>query len=378
MELTISKKEFVRSLARTHSVADRKSSMPILSNILLSAEDKKLLRFAATDLYLSVTSTASANIQKGGTIALSARTLFDIAKSLPEGDVQLQVIDNHAAEIRSGRVRFKIPGMPGNDFPPLPTPGNAEFADLAAEDLGRLIALTQYSMSSDETRPHLSGALIEGDGKLVRMVTTDGHRLSKAEYKQQGGGRMLNFEMLVPSKGVSELKRMIDEAKGVQAKGDEKPVVLQVAKAGGSAFFKHEDVQLSVKLADEQFPPYGKVIPKQQSRRVVVPRTQLVESLKRISLVANDKSGAVRFDVKPGTVRITSENPDVGEGSEELDVDFAGEPVEIGFNVRYLLDALAALTEDDVALELGGQLDPGVIKPVGPTDFIGVIMPMRI
>ncbi len=117
MELTISKKEFVRSLARTHSVADRKSSMPILSNILLSAEDKKTLRFAATDLYLSVTSTTPANISTGGTIALSARTLFDIAKSLPEGDVSLKVIDNHAAEIRSGRVRFKIPGMPGNDFP---------------------------------------------------------------------------------------------------------------------------------------------------------------------------------------------------------------------------------------------------------------------
>lgn len=378
MELTISKKEFVRSLARTHSVADRKSSMPILSNILLSAEDKKTLRFAATDLYLSVTSTTPASIQSGGTIALSARTLFDIAKSLPEGDVSLKVIDNHAAEIRSGRVRFKIPGMPGNDFPPLPSPGNAEFAELVAEDLGRLIALTQYSMSSDETRPHLSGALIEGDGKLVRMVTTDGHRLSKGEYKQQGSGRMLNFEMLVPSKGVNELKRMIDEARANQPKGEDKPVKLHVAKAGGSAFFRHDEVLLSVKLADEQFPPYGKVIPKQQSRRVVVPRTLLVDSLKRISLVANDKSGAVRFDVKPGTVRITSENPEVGEGSEELDVDFAGEPVEIGFNVRYLLDALAALTEDDVALELGGQLDPGVIKPVGPTDFIGVIMPMRI
>jgi DNA polymerase-3 subunit beta len=379
MELTISKKEFVRSLARTHSVADRKSSMPILSNILLSAEDKKTLRFAATDLYLSVSSTTPANIHSGGTIALSARTLFDIAKSLPEGDVSLKVIDNHAAEIRSGRVRFKIPGMPGNDFPPLPSPGNAEFAELAAEDLGRLIALTQYSMSSDETRPHLSGALIEGDAKLVRMVTTDGHRLSKAEYKQQGGGRMLNFEMLVPSKGVSELRRMIDEARGEKPqKGEEKPVTLHVAKAGGSAFFRHDDVLLSVKLADEQFPPYGKVIPKQQSRRVVVHRVMLVETLKRLSLVANDKSGAVRFDVKPGTVRITSENPEVGEGSEELDVDFAGEPVEIGFNVRYLLDALGALTEDDVALELGGQLDPGVIKPVGPTDFIGVIMPMRI
>jgi DNA polymerase III subunit beta len=378
MELTIAKKEFVRSLARTHTVADRKSSMPILSNILLSAEDTKTLRFAATDLYLSVTAATSANIAKGGTIALSARTLFDIAKSLPEGDVSLKVIDNHAAEIRAGRTRFKIPGMPGTDFPPLPNPGTTEFAELAAEDLGRLIALTQYSMSSDETRPHLSGALLEGDGKTLRMVTTDGHRLSKAEFKQQGSGRMLNFEMLVPSKGVNELRRLIDEAKAGAPKGEDKAVTLNVAKAGGNAFFRHDDVLLSVKLADEAFPPYGKVIPKQQQRRVVMSRALLIDSLKRISLVANDKSGAVRFEVTPGALRITSENPDVGEGSEELDVDFAGEGVEIGFNVRYLLDALNALTEDEVALELGGQLDPGVIKPVGATDFIGVIMPMRI
>src|SRR5687768_15714761 len=127
MELTISKKDFVRSLARTHSVADRKSSMPILSNILLTADGKRALRFAATDLYLSVNSSSSAMIGSGGTIAVPARMLFDIAKSLPEGDVSLKVLDNFAAEIRAGRTRFKIPGMPGTDFPTLPSPGNLEF-----------------------------------------------------------------------------------------------------------------------------------------------------------------------------------------------------------------------------------------------------------
>jgi DNA polymerase-3 subunit beta len=378
MELTISKKELVRSLARTHAVADRKSSMPILSNILLSTDEKKGLCFAATDLYLAVTSSTPANIKTGGTLALQARTLFEIAKSLPEGEVSLKVLDNHAAEIRSGRARFKIPGAPGNDFPTLPSPGNAEFAALSAEDLGRLIALTHYSMSTDETRPHLSGTLLEGDGKSVRMVTTDGHRLSKAEYKQRDPGAMLNFSMLVPSKGVAELKRMIDEVRGAASKGEEAAASLGVASAGGNAFFRHADVLLSVKLADEQFPPYNKVIPKSLQRRVVVSRQLLAEALKRLSLVANDKSGAVRFGVEPGMLKITSENPEVGEGSEELDVDFAGDPVEVGFNVRYLLDVLSSVNEDEVSLELGGALDPGVVKPVGPTDFIGVIMPMRI
>ena len=378
MHLVIHKRNFLRSLARTHSVADRKSSMPILSNILLSTDGPKTLRLSATDLYLSVTSTAHAEIKAGGTIALAARTLFEIVKNLPEGELSLQVVGNHAAEIRSGKVRFKIPGMPGQDFPALPNPGAAEFAVLEAEELGRLISLTHYSMSADETRPHLACALFEGDGKTVRMVTTDGHRLSKAEYKLGEGKKLLNFSMLVPSKGVGELRRLIDEVKADRQKTDDTSSVVEVATAGGSAFFRRDDALLSVKLVDEQFPPYAKVIPSSPSRQIGISRALLTEALRRIALVASDKSGAVRFSAEPGILRITSENPDVGEGAEELDVDFAGDPVEIGFNARYVLDVLGALVEDDVKLELGGQLDPGVVRPVGPTDFVGVIMPMRI
>ncbi len=267
MELTISKQNFLRGLARTHGVADRKSSMPILSNILLSTESTGTLRLAATDLYLGVTATAPAEVKTGGTVAVAARTLFDIVKNLPEGEVKLSVGANHAAEIRCGKVKYKIPGMPGDDFPPLPSPGRAEFVQLDAEAVGGLIARTQYSMSTDDTRPHLAGALFEGDGKTLRMVTTDGHRLSKAEYPVDG---MLSFSMLVPNKGVGELKRLMEDVK-VDAKrgeGDQVPTV-SVATTGGNAFFQGSDVLLSVKLADEQFPPYSKVIPQQQNRRVV-------------------------------------------------------------------------------------------------------------
>jgi DNA polymerase-3 subunit beta len=378
MHLVIQKRNFLRSLARTHSVADRKSSMPILSNILLTTDGPKTLRLAATDLYLSVSAVASAEVKTTGTIALAARTLFDIVKSLPEGEVSLQVVGNHAAEIRAGKVRFKIPGMPGQDFPTLPNPGTAEFAPLDAEELGRLVALTHYSMSTDETRPHLACTLFEGDGKSVRMVTTDGHRLSKAEYKLNESKKLLNFSMLVPGKGIAELRRLVDEAKADRAKTDDTPSAIDVATAGGSAFFRRDDAVLSVKLVDEQFPPYSKVIPSSASRSVRVSRNLLTEALRRIALVASDKSGSVRFSAQDGVLKIMSENPDVGEGTEELDVDFAGDPVEIGFNARYVLDVLGSLNEDEVKLELGGQLDPGVIRPVGPTDFVGVIMPMRI
>ena len=385
MELSISKKDFLRGLARTHAVADRKSSMPILSNVLLSADDGGFLRFAATDLYLAVSASAEASIKRPGSVALSARTLFEIVKNLPEGEVKLAIDKQNAVQLRCGKIKFRIPGMPGEDFPPLPSAGETAFAELDAGVLSQLISLTQYSMSSDDTRPHLAGTLFEGDGKVVRMVTTDGHRLSKAELPSDTG---TSFSMLVPQKGIAELKRLLEDVKSERkpapvdkserGKLTEERATLGVATLGGNAFFRGQDVQLSVKLADEQFPPYSKVIPQSHSRRVVASRELLVDSLRRISLVASDKSGGVRLMLDAGKLEIVSENPDVGEGSEELDVDFAGEKVAIGFNARYLLEALSALPDDEVVLELGGELDPGVIKPQTDSRFVGVIMPMRI
>jgi len=378
MELTIEKQHFLRGLARTHGVADRKSSMHILSNVLVAAEGPGRLRLSATDLYLGVTAVVPASINTSGTIAVAARTLFDIVKNLPDDDVTWSLSDSHAVELRCGKVRYRIPAMPGEDFPPLPNPGDADFAHLDANVLSELIALTQYSMSHDDTRPHLAGTLFEGDGKVVRMVTTDGHRLSKAEQKTGGKGAMMNFSMLVPHKGIGELKRLLDDVKASKGKGDEDSTI-GIATSGGNAFFVRDDLSLSVKLADENFPPYSKVIPSKQSRTVVAARAPLVEALRRISLVANDKSGGVQLIIEPGLLRIQSQNPEVGEGSEEVDVDYAGDELRIGFNARYLLDALNAMTYDEVAIELSGERDPGVLKPAGENDgFIGVIMPMRI
>lgn len=381
MELTITKQQFLRGLTRTHGIADRKSSMHILSNVLLSTEGTDRLRLSATDLYLGVTAFVPAKIKNGGTIAVSARTIFDIVKNLPDGEVSWKLSDSHSVELSCEKVRYRIPAMPGEDFPPLPNAGDVEFAELDASLLADLIALTQHSMSHDDTRPHLAGTLFEGDGKVIRMVTTDGHRLSKAERKATGKGLkgpMMNFSMLVPHKGISELKRLLDDLKATKGKGDASPTI-GIATVGGNAFFQRDDLSLSVKLADEHFPPYNKVIPTKQSRTVIAARGPLVEALRRISLVANDKSGGVQLIIEPGMLRLQSQNPEVGEGSEEVDIDYAGEGLRIGFNARYLLDVLGALPYDEVALELSGERDPGVLKPVGDDpEFIGVIMPMRI
>jgi len=377
MHLTIRKRDLLRGLARTHSVADRKSSMPMLSNVLVSAEANGSLRLSATDLYVGVTIRSNAEVKEPGIVALPARTFFDIVKNLPEGEVTLSVGDQHGCEIRCGKVRFKIPGATGEDFPTLPNPGDAPLAEVPCEILGRLISWTQFSMSTDDTRPHLACGLFEGEGESLRVVTTDGHRLSKAEHRIEGAS--FDFRMLVPQKGVGELRRLIDDVKGETKGSDEGAPTMSFGHAAGTAFFKKDSHLLTVQLADEQFPPYGRVIPQQHSRRIVVARPALVEALRRISLVASDKSHTVQLQFDPGLLRIQSQNSEVGEGSEELDIDYAGEPLRIGFNARYFVEALSALPHDEVALELSGELDPGVIRPVGDdTNFVGVIMPMRV
>ena len=378
MELTITKRDFLRGLARTHAVADRKSSMPVLSNVLLASHAGDVLRLSATDMYLGVTTHVPARIEKGGTLALSARTLFDIVKALPEGEIKLETSDN-GATLKAGKVKYKLPTAAADDFPPLPSAQDVPMHEVDIDLLHELIQLTAYSMSTDDTRPHLAGTLFEGDAKILRMVTTDGHRLSKAERKTGDATGLYNFRMLLPHKGIGELKRLLEDLRSSRGKGEEGPFTIHVGHQAGNAFFRREGLLLSVKLADEQFPPYEKVIPQRHSRRAVAPRAALIEALRRIQLVASDKSGGVLLRIENGLMRVQSQSSEVGEGVEELDIDYAGDPVSIGFNARYVLDVLSAIASDEVAFELSGELDPGMIKPVGDgVDFVGVIMPMRI
>lgn len=386
MELTISKKSLLRGLTRSNAAADRDSSMPILGNVLLTADDKEgALRFAATDLYLSVDTSSEAKVKRAGCIAIAARTLLDIVKNLPEGEVKLTVDKNYALLLTSGKIKFKVPGMPGDDFPPLPSRGSSPYARFPASLVAQLISLTQFSMSTDSTRPHLAGALFQyGDGRL-RMVSTDGHRLSKAEAPFEADAP--SFSLLVPGKGIAEVRKLIEDIRTDKSRAaaaategrvasPEAPM-LGVATFGGTVFFSGHDVVLGVKLADEAFPPYEKVIPTNSTRRLVAARELLLSAVKRISLVSSAVSGGLRFTLEAGKLRIAGET-DAGEGSEELDVDYPGDKLDIGFCARYLLDVLGAIPDDDVVIELGGELDPGVVRPAGATDFVGVIMPLRL
>lgn len=377
MEFLVNKRELVKALGRVQSVADKKSAMPILSNVLIQAETGGTVRFSATDLLLSVTGTMKAEVRRPGSIALSARHLFDAAKALPDGDVSISVEKNLSARLKAGKRRFDLPGQAGEEFPALPDVGKASMESVPVDDLAELIALTSFSMSTDDTRPHLAAALFEITNGTLRMVTTDGHRLSKAERKVDGVKG--SSKLLIPSKGVHELKRLVDEARSEKRDGADRPVIyIGAMSSQGPVFFQRDGMTLSSKLVDAAFPSYEQVIPTATDRTVTVSRPSLLDALRAVSLVAADRTSGVKLAISTNRIVLTSENPDVGAGMDELDASLTGPDVVIGFNSKYIIDVLNALGSDEVAFDLSGELDPGVVRPVGREDFIGVIMPMRI
>ena len=297
---------------------------------------------------------------------------------MPEGPVKIAVGTSSATTIQSvgTKRRYTLHGLTGSDFPSLPQPEEtAPRFELSVATLSTLFARTHFSISSDETRPYLNSAMFECTDGLVRMVTTDGHRLSKMEVTVEG--LTAETTMLIPHKAVQELRKLLDE---VQDNRDE--CMVKIAQTGPNAFFEINSVQFSVKLIDAQFPPYDAVIPAASNRAVRTPRRQLSDALRAVSLAASNRTGGVKLAVSENALRITSESPESGNGFDEVAVEYDGPEMSVGFNARYLLDVLSAMdAEDEVTLGLSGELDPAVLRPApsdSNDDYIAVVMPMRI
>ncbi|MFO0756037.1 MAG: DNA polymerase III subunit beta [Byssovorax sp.] len=376
MDLVIPKKDLARLVSRCQGVADKKSAMPALANILLAAEGNTL-RVSATDLYLAVSGQTHAEVAVAGSVALPAKDLFERVKMMPEGPIQ--IIANETAQTTLKAVgsarRYTLHGIPGSEFPALPKAApDAPSLDLPVELLSLLIARTHFSISTDETRPHVNSGLFEWSGDKVRLVSTDGHRLSKMEATVSGSSATAT--MLIPLKAIGELRRLADEAKG-----EKEALTVSITQSGPNAFFAIAGMQFSVKLVDAQFPPYQQVIPASSERSLRAPRAALADALRAIKIAASDRTGGVKLSVGPNVLRITSESPESGNGFDELSVDYTGPELTIGFNAQYFLDVLAAVDDEEVVLGVSGELDPAVLRPATEPEgrsYVAVIMPMRI
>jgi DNA polymerase-3 subunit beta len=374
MELTVAKKDLLKLLARVGSVTERRSTMAALSNVLFTAEGATL-RLFATDNAMAMAGSIGAQVASPGVVALPAKDLIERVRMMPDGPVSLATNERSIATLKAGvgARRYTVSGLPEVDFPAPPeVPSNGATLSIAARDMVDLIAHAAFSVSTDESRPHLNSALVEFDFGVVRMVSTDGHRLTKAEVSNAGSAAKAT--LLVPLKAVLELRRVCDDL--ISDAGAE--ATLAITTSGSTAFFTAGTLVFSVKLVEAQFPPYAQVIPKQSSRNVRASRAALADALRAVSVAASEKTGGVRLHLGEGVVRIASESPGVGEGFDELPVDYSGSPVQVGLNGKYLLEVLASLTEEEVSMDLNGELDPMVVRPVGDRSFLAVVMPMRI
>jgi DNA polymerase-3 subunit beta len=369
MEFRIAADELKKALYRAQGIVERKTTMPILSNVLLQT-GKTGLQLTAFDLDIGLVSEHPAEILNPGSVTVSAKYLFDIAQNLPESGVTVKKLANHYVELTSGTASFKLVGMSPDEYPKLPREESAAWVGVSGSTLLDMIRKSSFAISTDETRYILNGVLFEPkEPGRVRMVATDGHRLCLVD-RDLPGDFQLKSGVIVPRKGLFELKRLLDEAPEAEC---------QLGFAQSSLLFKKPGLTLVMRLIDGQFPEYQRVIPKEGEKKVAVPRSRFLEGLKRIALLSADKSNAVKITLVDGLLRIASQNPDLGEAKDELNIpSYQGKEFTIGFNARYLVDVLSAIETDDVQFELGDEHSPGVLHPPGDTSYVAVVMPMRV
>ena len=368
MEFQISTDELKKALSRAQGVVERKATMPILSHVLLQAKPQQL-SVTAFDLDVGLTSDLPAQVSSEGAVTLSAKHLLDIVQNLPEAQVSFVKQSNNHVEINSGSANYRLVGLSDSEFPKLPAKESASWVSIPALNLLEMIRRTAFAISSDETRYNLNGVFFEPkEDSKVRMVATDGHRLALIE-RELGAKLASASGAILPRKGLLELRKLLDEAPEAD---------VQLAFVDNLFLFKRADLSMLMRLVDGQFPDYQRVIPKQHARQLSLPRLRFAEGLKRIALLSSEKSNAVRLTFSENLLRISAQNPDLGEARDDIAVAHKGEELNIGFNARYLLDVLGALSSDEVRLSLGDEHSPALIQAPDDESYTAVVMPMRV
>lgn len=373
MKFVVNCEKFTRSLGRIQGVLSRKATLPVLSNVLLEAAGPDRLRVAATDLDVTFDGTIEARITEPGRTTVDGKRLFDVVRSLPGEEVDIEVGDEEKLVLRCKNTEFMLLGTTADNYPALPAADSASLLPVDGGVLGELIERTRFSVSTDESRPNLGGVYFRcmGEGR-IRVVSTDGHRLSQGERDARRDGADIPERegVIIPRKGVEELKKLLDE---VDAEATTFGFLDNnlVVSAGETTLF--------VRLIDAAFPDYRQVIPKSSERRVVLDRMPLLNSLKRIGLLASERTHGVRIELRPGRMTLLSDNPDLGKAREEMEIEgYDGTELIIAFNARYVRDILSTLSAPKVEMALNEALSPGLFREHDNDGYLFVVMPMRI
>lgn len=368
MKVTIERAQLAKSLAHVHRVVERRNTIPILANVLLRA-GKSSVELKATDLDLEIVETAPGEGKTTGSTTVPAHMIHDIVRKLPEGaQVELQsASDGTQLLVRAGRSKFTLQALPETDFPDLAAGELSHSFNVAASDLKRLIDRTQFAISTEETRYYLNGIYLHAIDDKLRAVATDGHRLAQAEIKAPKGTKGMPG-IIVPRKTVAEVQRLIDDA------GEEVKVELSATKIR----FSLGNAVLTSKLIDGTFPDYARVIPAANDKTLVVDKGEFMSAVDRVSTVSSERGRAVKLALTDGKLTLSVVNPDSGSATEELEVEYGAEALDIGFNGRYLLDILQQVEGEKARLKLADPGSPTLIEDMEAAGALYVLMPMRV
>jgi DNA polymerase-3 subunit beta len=363
MKFSVAKEKLLEGLQQVQNVVSTRTTLPILSNVLLQAHGDEI-HLTTTDLDVGVRGSCEADVEKEGATTLPARRLFNIVRELPSSEIQIDVNGKNAASIRSGQSFFKILGLPEEEFPPLPKFEDAKVVTIRQKDLHDGLRKTSYAISTDETRYVLNGVLFSFKDNKLTLVATDGRRLAMLEIELEFP-RSHEADLIVPTKAVIELQRLLTDD------GE-----IKVSMGSGQIAFDLNKTLLVSKLIEGNYPNYRQVIPSEAKERIKLERETFLNSLRRVSLLASDKSHSVKLSFSKNNIDITATTPEVGEAKETLAVAYKGRDFSIAFNPEFLMAPLRALSEDEVFLDLIDEMSPGVLKIQTP--FLYVLMPMRI
>jgi DNA polymerase-3 subunit beta len=369
MELVVRKNDLLRELQLFQGIVERKNTIPILANVLMEAKGDQV-SFLATDLEVGLRSKCTAAVAKGGSLTLPAKKFYEIVKSLPETDIRIAE-DKGGVKVAADRFDSRMQTLPREDFPTLPEAGATPTATLPRALLREMVAKTQFAITGEDTRYFLNGALFVLRPDSMSLVATDGHRLALVTTARENKGSPKDeVRAILPKKTLAELGRLLSD-------GDED---IRYERGENHLFFDVGGRLLISRMIDGQFPAYERVIPKGNDKHIEFERDRLTNAVKRVALLSNERSRAVKFQIDKGKVDVTSSSPDLGEAKETLPVEYDGAPLQICFNAQYVLDFLAAVTSDVVSLDLKDEVSQAVMKPVGADgyDYTYVIMPMRV
>ncbi len=371
MKLKIKKEEILKGLQRIQGVVDKKNTMPILSNMLLAAEGKGI-EIIATDLEIGLRGSYAAEIEKPGAVAISAKKMYEIVRELPEEDVQIRTEDGNWVKILSGHSQFRLVGLPKDEFPAMPDVAEEGMVTIASDTLRDMIKRTLYAAGENDARYVLNGLFVHlapAKGALsIRMVGTDGHRLSLIDRTVEANHK--DESVIVPKKAMLELRRLLDE--------DSSQEGFQIGFSKNHALFKRDGLVMVSKLIDGNYPNYQQVLPAHNTKKISLSRELLTHAVKRVSILSKEKTNAVKFQLEKDLLVLSTNNPEVGEATEELAVQYQGDSLSIGFNSRYLLDVLTSMDHEKVSLELNDALSPCLLKEEGNEEYKCVVMPMRV